>query len=102
MNFRVPRNTRRITVHYRRLTRSDTGLLPGQSLAEAVGQALLTNRYALDWQSRVTRVPDSPDIRRFVNNSHVDIGSTFGDLCSFTRDEMQAVINTWQVAIPSV
>ena len=98
----MPRNTRRITVHYRRLTRPDTGLLPGQSLADAVGQALLSNRYAPDWQSRVIHAPDNPDIRRFVNNSHVDIGSTFGDLCSFTRDEMQAVINTGQVAIPSV
>ena len=45
---------------------------------------------------------DNADVRRFVNNSHIDIGSTFGDLSSFTRDEMQAVINTGQVAIPAV
>ena len=98
----MPRTTRMVTVHYRRLARPDTGLLPGQSLADAVGQVLLSNQYAPNWQSRVTHAPDSPNIRRFVNNSHVDIGSTFGDLCSFTRDEMQAVIDTGQVSTPSV
>lgn len=98
----MSRETRTVTVHYRRLTRPDSLLLPGQSLSDAVGHVLSSNQYAPDWQSRVSYAPDNPDIRRFVNNSHVDMGSTFGNLCSFTLDEMQAVINTGQAAIPSV
>lgn len=97
----MPRDRRPVTVHYRRLTRT-ANLLAGQSLADAVGQALQSSQYAPDWQSRVMRPIDNPDVRRFVNNSHIDVGSTFGDLSSFTRDEMQAIISTGQVATPTV
>ena len=98
----MPRDTRLVTVHYRRLARKDGRLLPGTKLSDAVGQALLDDAYATDWQRRVTHAPGTPDVSQFVNNSHTDMDSTFGDLCSFTHDEMQAVISTGHIATPAV
>ncbi len=97
----MAQDSRMVTVHYRRFARTGN-LLPGQSLADAVGQALTSDHYAPDWRSRVMPTADNPDVRHFTNNSHVDLGSTFGDLCSFTGDEMQAVISTGQVDTPAV
>ena len=98
----MPRDTRLVTAHYRKLMRGDDLLLPGRTLSDAVGQALLSDPCAADWQRRVMQAPDNADVSRFVNNSHTDMASTFGDLCSFTQNEMQAVIGTGQIATPAV
>ena len=98
----MQRDTRLVTVHYRKLMRDNDRLLPGRTLSDAVGQALLSDPYAADWQRRVTQALDNSGVSRFVNNSHTDMASTFGDLCSFTHAEMQAVISTGQTATPTV
>ena len=95
-------NTRKVTVHYRRLTRDGDRFLPNHSLSDAVGEALQSAQFAPDWQRRVMASADGSGANQFVNHSVADVGATFGDLCSFTNDEMQAVISTGQIETPSV
>lgn len=84
--------SRGVTVHYRRLVRTHAALT-GQSLAEAVGTALTSSRFA-NWEGRVRNV--DRHIRHFVNNRDVGLDTTFGNLCAFTDNQMQAVIATGQ------
>ena len=95
----MPGLRRYLTVHYRKLRRDADSFPQGTSLSQAIDAALHITRssgqaYADDWNLRVTNAPDNPDQSRFVNNFHVGTNSVFGNLCSYTQGEMQAVLAT--------
>lgn len=87
--------TRYATVHYRKLDSSAGLPLP---LADAIGQALDAVsdgvRYRDDWHRRVETLATDPPQRRFINHVHSDGLTTFGTLCAYTEQQMQALINT--------
>ena len=98
--------SRRVTIHYRRLVR-DQGWDGAGTLSDSIRAALrrsvggsppLTD----DWQARVTSSPDDTELRRFINNCSLDEPNcAYGNLCTFVKDELQAVIGTGSAG-PSV
>lgn len=71
-------------------------------LAGAVERALDTVadgvRYRDDWRHRVETLPTDPPQSRFINNVHSDGITTFGTLCAYTEQQMQALIVTGPAA----
>ena len=90
--------TRRATVHYRRLVREDAAISDGMTLSQAISEALDKRHpsggsYRTNWTYRLTPSPDDPDQRRLINHVHTDTESSFGNLCAFTPGDLQALID---------
>ncbi|MDE0179422.1 MAG: hypothetical protein OXP36_12615 [Gammaproteobacteria bacterium] len=50
----------------------------------------------MNWEDRVHRATGDPHVSHFVNNHDIGLDTTFGNLCAFTDNQMQAVIATGQ------
>ena len=90
--------TRRATVHYRRLVREHAAISDGVTLSRAIGEALDRRHpnggsYRENWTCRLTPSPDDLDQRRLFNYVHTDAESAFGNLCAFTPGDLQALID---------
>lgn len=101
----VSSKKRYLDVHYRRLVRDGWS---GGTLAARIAAALDArppgsgSRFSEDWRLRVTAAPGDDDQLRFMNNFHVADSYVFGNLCSYTKAEMQAVVATDSSAVPEV
>lgn len=86
---------RNCTVHYRKLNREDAGF-PEITLYEALTRAMdhpiSGVKMADNWQLRVAGVPSNSDHRRFLNDFHHDGEVFFGNLCLFSPNGLQALI----------
>ena len=84
--------TRYATVHYRKLVRDDGVLSDGKTLSQSVSEALERTHssgvaYMDDWTLRLTPSPGDTNQCRFINDTHMDSQSAFGNLCAFTPGE---------------
>lgn len=91
-------DTRYATVHYRRLVRDDAGLVDGETLSDAICNALDKQhpdggRYRDNWLHRLMPSLEDDVQRKVVNNVHTDAQTAFGDLCTFTPGDLQALID---------
>ncbi len=90
--------TRRVTVHYRRLVREHAAISDGMTLSRAISEALDRQHpdggsYRTNWTYRLTPSPDDLEQKRLINHIHTDEESAFGNLCAFTPGDLQALID---------
>lgn len=91
-------DTRRATVHYRRLVREHAAISDGMTLSRAIRDALDRRHpsggiYRTNWIHRLTPSPDDAEQRRLINQVHTDTESAFGNLCAFTPGDLQPLID---------
>ena len=91
-------NTRYATVHYRRLDRDDSGLVDEKMLSSAIRDALDEQHpeggsYRDNWLHRLMPSPEDNAQKRLVNQVHTDAQTAFGNLCTYTLGELQALID---------
>ena len=86
---------KRCKIHYRRLRRNDSKL-PDKTFSELISMAL--NREiegaAIKDQVKLRIAPTSADgaLQRMINHLHIDEGFVFGNACTFTPGQMQALL----------
>lgn len=89
--------TKRCRVHYRRLRR-DGASLPSGSFSKLISDALHSNVDGVALKDKVDLriMPPSPDssARRVINDLHFFGDHVFGNACSFTPGQMQALLKT--------
>lgn len=88
--------TKRCKIHYRRLRR-DGANLPSKSLSQLLAESLYATVEGVALKDKVDlRIASSADdaAQRVLNDVHIGEGFVFGNTCSFSPGQMQALLRT--------